>query len=145
MMGSGPKTKRLLAATWVVGDNQVVGKVCGGKPSNTNDVVGLDALFDALFGASVTGCQRTGTPLLLDLARADSSSADKRSASRSKTVCAESRKLKLTAAVPMAIRAMTTNNSIKVKPKEEAAGILSRARTSDESDALATAFNLGST
>jgi hypothetical protein len=40
---------------------------------------------------------------------------------------------------------MTTNNSIKVKPKEEAAGILSRARTSDESDALATAFNLGST
>ena len=140
-MGSGPKTKRLFVATWVVGDNHVVGKVCGGKPSNTNDAVELVAMFDA----SVMGCHRTGTPLLLDLARADSSSADKRSASRSKTVCAESRKLKLTAAVPMAIRAMTTNNSIKVKPKDEAAGILSRARTSDESDACASAFNLGST
>ena len=128
MMGSGPKVSRLLAATWMVGDNQFVGKVCGGKPSNTNDAGGLDALFDA----SVAGCQRTGTPLLLDLARADSSSADNRSASRSKTVCAESRKLKLTAAVLMAIRAMTTNNSIKVKPKDEAAGILSRARTSVE-------------
>ena len=135
-MGSGPKVSRLLAATWVVGDNQFVGKVCGGKPSNTNDAGGLDALFDALlealFGASVTGCHRTVTPLLLDLARADSSSADNRSASRSKTVCAESRKLKLTAAVPMAIRAMTTNNSIKVKPKDAAAEILSRARTSVE-------------
>ena len=79
-----------------------------------------------MFDASVMGYQRTGTPLLLDLARADSNRAERRSASRSKRVCVESRKLKLTAAVPMAIRAMTTNNSIKVKPKDALAGILSR-------------------
>jgi hypothetical protein len=55
-------------------------------------------------------------PLALDLALADSNKAANRSASRSSTVWAESRKIKLTAAVPMAIRAITTNNSIKVKP-----------------------------
>ena len=84
-----------------------------------------------MFDASVMGYQRTGTPLLLDLARADSNRAERRSASLSKSVCAESRKLKLTAAVPMAIRAMTTNNSIKVKPNDEATESLSRAFTND--------------
>jgi hypothetical protein len=60
-------------------------------------------------------------PLALDLARADSNKAAKRSASRSSKVSAESRKVKLTAAVPMAIKAITTNSSINVKPRARCA------------------------
>ena len=110
-MGSGPSLSKLLAATCVCGDSHAAGNACGGKPSNAK---AAGVLFELV---STTGRHTTGTPLLLDLARADSNSAVKRSASRSKRVWDVSRKVKLTAAVPMAIKAMTTSNSMRVKPK----------------------------
>ncbi len=110
-MGSGPSLNRLLAATCVWDDNQAVGKACGGKPSKTN---ATGALLRSLFSKAGRHC--TGTPLLLERALADSKRDANLSASRSKSVCEVSRKLKLTVAVPMAIKAMTTSNSIKVKP-----------------------------
>src|SRR4051812_10372134 len=58
----------------------------------------------------------TATPLVRDWARADSNSAESRSASRSSRAAAVSRNAKLTPALAMAMIATTTSSSISVKP-----------------------------
>src|SRR5450830_1685491 len=105
MMGSGPSSKGAAAApptTSVSGSSHCSGRSDVGKPSKRNP--------------PALARQRTGDPITRERARADSSKAAKRSASRSSCTWDESRIANPTPAETTATMATTTSSSSKVKP-----------------------------
>ena len=105
MIGSGPSSSAALPNTRVRASSQPVGSgvAPGGRPSQAKP--------------PAVGRQRTGTPAARDCARADSSSAASRSASRASVRLSPSGSARLASAAPMATMAITTISSISVKPR----------------------------
>src|SRR5574343_554176 len=100
--GSGPSSTGGPGSARVRSDSQACTGLGRGRPCSTKPVP--------------CARQSTGAPLARDWARADSSTAARRCASRSSALAALSRKARLAPAVAMAIRAITTRSSIRVKP-----------------------------
>ena len=118
MMGSGPKLRllaRLLASSaWVSVLSQVVGNFT--KSSIVPVFSFLILAMPSNTKPSSVGFHVMAKPLARDCARAESSSAASRCASRSKAVVDASGMANITPALAMATMATTTINSISVKP-----------------------------